>query len=362
METNIYVDGKTIPLVKNDPAIFLHKSIILYGSSGSGKTVLIKHILHLLKNDIPQIIVINPTNKLNNSYTNIVPRPLIYDEINEDLFKIIYDKQAMSRQVYDRAQKIEPLYELFKKCASPTEKEHYIKMSNIYRDTRENIENKVKHIIDKKSQQKQLKTAHQDSIRIFLKQTIHKNKRILESSSHRNSITPEELQLIKYLYYNPNLLLLFDDCAASFKNWGRNPSVNELFFNGRHFYVTTLMSFQSDTILPPDLRSNTFISIFTTKQCALSFFENKKNGISKTDIKLFNKYIDTIFNKNEDGNNFQKLCYFKNDSDNMIQYIIADVFDTFRFGSPSLWEYCDQIQKNTIDIDTNNPFYESFNM
>jgi energy-coupling factor transporter ATP-binding protein EcfA2 len=361
LETNLYIDGDIVPIVENSQDIFLHKSTILYGSSGSGKTVLIKHILYLLKDNIPQVVIINPTNKLNNAYSSIVPKQLIYDEIDENLFKIIYDKQAMGRQIYDKVQKIEPLYILFKKCATYDELGHYKKMCVIYEETKNEVDMKVRHIIDKKKQQTQLSESHQKETRKFFQQTIRKNNKVFESDDMKYKISKDERQIIKYLDYNPNLLLIFDDCAASFKNWGKSTGVKELFFNGRHFYVTTIMSFQTDTILPPDLRSNAFISIFTTKQCALSFFENKKNGISKSDHKKYTKYVEEIFKSKDSGGNYQKLCYFKNSTNYVIQYIMANVYDEFRFGCKSLWDYCDQIKSNNAEVDINNPFYESFN-
>lgn len=360
LETNLYVDKDIIPLAENSTETFLHKSTILYGSTGSGKTVLIKHILFLLKNTIPQVIIINPTNKLNNAYSDIVPKQLVYDEIDENLFQTIYEKQTMARQMYDKVQKIEPLYNLFKKCATSTDHNEYKQMSNIYKNTKDNVDSKVKHISEKKSQQNQLKEEHQKTIRSFFKQIIRKNRKVLLSSNKINSLTSDEQLIIKYLDFNPNLLLIFDDCAASFKNWGKFTGVNELFFNGRHFYVTTIMSFQSDTILPPDLRSNTYISIFTTKQCALSFFENKKNGISKQDYKKYIKYIDEVFKIKDGYKNYQKLCYFKNDPDYLIQYIIANVYSDFKFGSSLLWEFCEKVKRNDDEIDINNPFYDSF--
>lgn len=360
LETNLYVDNDIIPLVKNSTNIFLHKSTILYGSSGSGKTVLIKHILHLLKDIIPQIIIINPTNKLNHSYSNIVPKQVIYDEIDETLFKTIYDKQTMARQIYDQVQKIESMRKLFEKCSSTNDNNEYRQMINAYNTTKNNIDAKVKHISQRKSQQTQLREEHEKTIRLFFKQVIRKNKKNLLGSNDYN-LTDNEKKIVKYLDYNPNLLLIFDDCAASFKNWGKLTGVNELFFNGRHFYVTTIMSFQYDNTLPPELRSNAFVSIFTTKQSALNFFENKKNGISKQDYKKFSKYIDEIFKYREGCNNHQKLCYFKHSANYNIQYILANIYEDFKFGSKSLWDFCEQVKRDNEEIDIHNPFYDRFN-
>lgn len=361
LETNLYVDKDIIPIVDNSPDVYLHKTTMLYGGSESGKTVLTKHILHLLKDSIPQIIVISPTNKVNKTYTNVAPSQLIYDDVSEELFQMIYEKQTMARQVYDKVQKIEPLYDLFKKCANSYEWNNYKQLSKLYKETKTNLDTKVKHIAEKKSQLTQLKEEHQKTIRQFFKQIIRKNRKVFETNDKKNTITKEDRQIIKYIDYNPNLLLLFDDCAARFKQWGKIPGVTELFFNGRHFYVTTLMSFQSDTLLPPDLRNNAHISIFTTKQCALSFFDNKKNGISKQDQKKFSAYADEIFSNKVGYKNYKKLCYFKYNPHYVIQYILANLYDDFRFGSKALWDYCDQIKKEDDEIDTNNTFYERFN-
>ena len=361
LETNLYMDTEIIPMVKHSADIFLYRSTILFGSTTSGKTVLIRHILHLLKNRIPQIMVINPTNKLNNAYSELVPKQLIYDTITPELLQIIYEKQTMARQMYDKVQKIEPLYELFKKCASPTEFTHYKQMSKLYKETKDNLNNRVKHIIEKKSQLTQLKEEHQKTIRGFFKQTIRKNKKILESSNKNHTITKDEQQIIKYLDFNPNLIIIFDDCAASFSEWGKSNGLRELFFNGRHFYVTFIMTFQSDMILTPDLRINIHNSIFTTPQAALSFFENKKNGINKSEQKKYRKLVDEVF-KSQDGiPNYKKLCFFKDDPNYKIQYMLANLYDEYKFGDKALWDFCEQIKKNDEDIDTNNSFYDSFN-
>lgn len=361
IETNLYVDNDKIQLVENDPDIFLHKSIILYGSSGSGKTMMIKHILYLLSKKIAQVVVISPTNKVNKDYDNIIPKVFIHDSVSDDLFKNIYQKQEASRNVYDKTSNLNNLYNLFKKCATKTELEEYQLREKVFKQTDKKIDEKVKHISDKIRQKDILKREHEKGMIKFFKHTIRKYQKVLTSKNSNIDLTETDKIVIKYLYYNPNVLLLFDDTAASFKNWGKKTGVTELFFNGRHFYVTTIMSFQNDTTLPPDLRSNAFISIFTTKQCALNFIANKKNCISKNDQKKFEKLIDKIFQQSANYKNHQKMIYFRqNPIETQIQYMIADIHNDFRFGSEAIWELSNEIKKNEDELDDSNEFYGVF--
>ena len=67
--TSLYTDeDDEIPLFTKDYSYFLNKSIILYGSSGSGKSMIMRDILYILKDHIPNILVIAPTNHLNGSF------------------------------------------------------------------------------------------------------------------------------------------------------------------------------------------------------------------------------------------------------------------------------------------------------
>ena len=55
-----------------------HPAILTIGKRGSGKSVLIKTILKHYKN-IPAGIVICPTDRLNDSYSEWYPKSFIYD-------------------------------------------------------------------------------------------------------------------------------------------------------------------------------------------------------------------------------------------------------------------------------------------
>ena len=55
---------------------------LFLGQSGQGKSFLIVDTLFKLKDDIPNIIVICPTESQNNTYKGIVPPECIIEDVN----------------------------------------------------------------------------------------------------------------------------------------------------------------------------------------------------------------------------------------------------------------------------------------
>lgn len=51
------------------------------------------------------------------------------------------------------------------------------------------------------------------------------------------------------------VLLVMDDCMSD-KNWVKDPNIGELFFNGRHYHISFILTMQYSKGLPPDMRGN----------------------------------------------------------------------------------------------------------
>ena len=51
------------------------------------------------------------------------------------------------------------------------------------------------------------------------------------------------------------LLLVMDDCMSD-KSWVKDPNISELFFNGRHYHLSFILTMQYSKGLPPDMRGN----------------------------------------------------------------------------------------------------------
>lgn len=52
------------------------------------------------------------------------------------------------------------------------------------------------------------------------------------------------------------MFFLMDDCLGSKKSWVREEAIQKMFFNGRHYNITFILTMQYPLGIPPDLRSN----------------------------------------------------------------------------------------------------------
>lgn len=52
------------------------------------------------------------------------------------------------------------------------------------------------------------------------------------------------------------LMLIMDDCMASKGTWVKDPTILELFFNGRHYHISFILTMQYCIGIPPEMRSN----------------------------------------------------------------------------------------------------------
>lgn len=51
-------------------------------------------------------------------------------------------------------------------------------------------------------------------------------------------------------------MLIMDDCMGSKTTWVKDPNIQELFFNGRHYKITFILTMQFPLGIGPDLRGN----------------------------------------------------------------------------------------------------------
>lgn len=64
--------------------------------------------------------------------------------------------------------------------------------------------------------------------------------------------------------FNPRAFLVMDDCLSSKGTWVKDKYIQEIFFNGRHFSLTYLLTMQFSLGVTPELRSN-FDYVFLLK-------------------------------------------------------------------------------------------------
>jgi hypothetical protein len=349
-------EGHEIPLFDKHYTNFLHKSILLYGASASGKSMIMKDILYTLKDHIPNVCVICPTNNLNKSYDDIIPSQLIYGEVTEDLIKTIFKRQKITVKMYNKTNDLEKLKIIYSKLTRQNNKK-LASLMHIYLKVKDSLSNNDNlHISEKKIKLQELEEEHHKTLLSFYKENILKNKSIINK---HNNLDEDEIRIINYININPNFLLILDDAAVNASLWSKWTEFKELFFNGRHHKITFMISFQDDKLLESSLRKNAFINIFTTEVTCNSFFERTANNFTKSIKTKMSQISKTIFNDDKLKNkNFKKLVYIK-DRNPTTYYTIASYYDNFKFGSPHLYQLCNAVKKAN-DNDAEDYEFSSF--
>jgi hypothetical protein len=151
--------------------------------------------------------------------------------------------------------------------------------------------------------------------------------------------------------------ILMDDLAYD-KKMMKDPSIREIFFNGRHYHIMTMLTFQYMMDMGPSYRSNVDY-VFVCK-------ENKKDNIDK----LY-KYFFGIFEKPAD---FRKVLYSctndfgclvldntsrSNKIEDQVFWYKAKMNRKYKIGSPEMWRLWDK-QLRDEDSDSDDEKEKSF--
>lgn len=330
---------KTIP---RDPKLLLKKNIVLYGANNSGKTTLLIDLLSIIRPYVPNIIAYAPTADSNNSLKDIVPDMLIQRNMELDHIKRVYNRQKDAAAAYNNANDPEILRSLFNRAVGNDDKCIEKTIVDIRDETLSKLQSCVSDIIERKKQAKEIETLAQDMLNSIYKKVIRSTRQALL----KMNLTDTERNAIKFLDFNPNMVMIFDDCASILtKKIQNDPMIKDLFYMYRHAYITIFFTFQDDLGLESYLRKNASLSFFTTQQCCDAYFERGSNNFSKDMKGRAQIASNAIFNPNQKGlPDHSKLLYIRDDID-PFRFYCAHLHDQFRFGSDALWKYCNKIEK-----------------
>lgn len=358
--SSLSIFGENIPHVPNDPELFKCRLTMLYGPSGSGKSSIILHILKLLQAVIPNGVVICPTNDMNKTFTGVFPDQMIHDNVNSDLLKQIFERQKWGVTMYNKINNIELLQPIFAICSSTDDVEKTNKLTTFLNDSIFTLNNKNYDKEKRKNIRNELQDKHDTKLLNIMKRVIVNNKDKLLCDV---SLTDDQYVIVKNISYNPNTILILDDCASTAKDWKRFTEINKLFLEGRHYHTTTIISLQAEAALPPLLRNNAHINIFTTKEIVTTYFKKESTGVDKQMRNKIYAIAEEIFKdtKNNKKPNYKKLCWFSTliKTDYKIQYIIGIPFK-FKFGSKSYWQFCEKVKKIEDNKQTTNKINQLF--
>ncbi len=354
-------DGSHLNYAPKDPKIYFCKMNILYGETGSGKTIVMLECMKLLKPYIPLWFIISPTNNSNQAYTDRVPPCCIKTEVNITFLEALYKRQEYIMEIYRKVNKLDTLESLFAKCADS-------KTMRIVKRFKSNAAKKIKYINRDTKLDVSLKKAHIKAINKTLNEylaNIYKTViRFSRDELMEQKLTGDESIALKFLDINPNVAVIFDDTGAEVEKYGKKEVVKKFFYQGRHEFATVFFLYQDDKEVKPGLRKNTATNIFTTAESAMSYFDTKTNAHTKQTRTRAMLAIKTCFEEVPGSNvkHNRKLVYQRGKAD-PFSYMVADNYedDDFYVGCDALWEFSSRLPlRSTKESQKSNPFLAQY--
>lgn len=344
------MDVETLP---HDYKTFLNKTILFFGQSNSGKTVLVDHIMYCLKDTVPNAVIFSLTEGVNGLFSRRVDECFIHTEITEEKLKYIFERQEMATIIYNKCNDIRKLKNLFSKIGSKETQMYELEINKKMNKSLDDIrEDKKLTKNDKIKLEGSIKEKNKAMLTKFYKNSIKKNKNKILLTK----LDDDDIFVLKYLDFNPNLLLVMDDCAVAIKKWGKDETIKKIFYQGRYYHITSLYTFQDDKSLTAELRQNAFLTFFTTKQCAVTYFGRLSNGFDKRTKQTAELIANKIFEQKDD--NYKKMVYARVGMPSEFYFIEAELHNDYKFGSNYFVKLSGELKEK--EVKKPNKFYNSF--
>lgn len=319
----------------------LNRSVVIYGSRGSGKSVICKDIMYILKSEIPIAIIFNSTESSNSYFSELVSKPFLYNKIELKVLEDIWRRQENITEIYKKVNNINILTEIVKKLKI-TRAMELIDKTN---DKKEKIVDKLQDKFKNETiiEMNKLNDKFNDVKLTILKKSITFIKKQLKLGQiDKNLLTQDDIDIIKFVDINPNILLVFDDCAAELKKFNKSDMLRKLFYQSRHVNISFIITAQDEIDLDASLRKNANITILCDCNCCNGFFERNSNAFGKK-LRQMTKEISEVIYTNEHKNT--KLIYNK-DSENKLMWYVATIRNNFIFGSRYILDFSKKIIKD----------------
>lgn len=351
---------------------FLNKLTLLYGPTKSGKTHMIRALLHALKDYVHQVLLVSAQEASNKSFDGIIPPPLVWPHLwipdpenpkkqdfgvkgAERFLQAIWNRQEMMASIYALANEINTLAALFSRLPEASRARGEALIRDINAKRKKAVES-LKPGSDTGKDKSDMDEKFTHMLRLIYKKFIKDNATLLTECK---SLTEKEKYSLEFIDFNPNIVVLLEDVAADLKPLNKKPIFRKFFYQGRHVYITCIISAQDDTDIDPNLRKNAGVSIFTTPEVAETNFTRTSNKRSKSTVNYIKQAIPAVFAKNH-----RKLVHLLEDgSGRHIYHLSAPAkVPKFTFGSKALQELCEKVKRREVTIDKQNPYHAHFKL
>lgn len=324
---------------------FLDRSTVLFGESSTGKSVIICDILHSLKSHIDLAVVFSPTDMQNGVYSAIIPKPLIHYKVTPLTVTTIWERQKKIAATYKKASNPEIIERLLRRIPN------YSKFSTIRGEIKEKKKQSVGDVRENmgSDEAKKVEAEYDRLDALWAKKLISH----YASTLSKMNLSEEEKFTLKYIDLNPRIVIVFDDCTDQLKKINKCPAIQELFYQGRHNYVTFIIGCHHDKTLDPELKKNIFVSVYTAKETASAYIERTSTSFDKATKARWHTAIGEAFSPTE---KYQKLVWVRDDK-KFFKWTAA-VRRDFEFCSKTVWDFCTAIESTETRID--NAFNRDF--
>ena len=327
-----------------DPFDHLNRVTTIMGTSGSGKTVVAKNIIRAIAPYISVVFLVSPTESSNGSFTDIVPKAFMHDDLEADMLDKIMTRQRDINPFYKKANQIEVLRTLYLRHPS-TEIDRKIKDADDIATELQRTANLLTKEEERSMKRKEIAETNKDKKISYYKSAIKANK----SAYKHEKLSEAERITLTFLDFNPNFLLIIEDSADKFKERKIAPKMREILYKSRHYRMTTIIICQNESDMTPNLRTNSHVTIFTKDEVAMGFFE--KSRVPKQLVSDYKAMIAAGF-----FTDYRVMFYYKDDPKDRIRSFKGDEINKIKVGSKAFLEYAKKIEKED-ELDESNPYY-----
>ena len=281
-------EGDPIPWFPKDVNNHLDKTTLIFGGTGSGKTTVIEEILYLLKDYVPNFMVMAPRTS-DAAYRRKLPSRCIKEDFTKERLQQLWNRQYYATQLYNTANDINILESLFK--VAP-DREGIVMLEAIKRKALDMIKViEMSPNLDfgqKKAQKTAIEELQIKKIKIIYRDAVRKNKHIIERNP---DLTTQQKIALDYLDFNPRLCLIIDDCSEKFQVWMKFFKKNEvnpfesIFYKNRWNYLTLVFAAHDDKLVNTELRKNSRVTIYTNSQALVTSINRAGNGFTPKEKK-----------------------------------------------------------------------------
>jgi hypothetical protein len=362
--------GQPIPNYEPKVPDFLDRTMVLYGSSGSGKSNIIKNALTELRGYSDQLIIISPTNKSNKSFDDWAPSQLIHprlylppppgtraetpDKAALRFLRALWNRAEMMTSIYEKANQLTILESLYRRVRTGEGdrairvvqgKRHQMvaAIRRKYANDGGMIEDEIRKVDERTERMLNL---------IYKKYIIPQYEHLWEKK-----LNNDERYSLTYINFNPHIVLVLDDCAAEYKSLFNKEEFRLLFYQNRHNHITLIISVQDDTDLPKNLRKNAYVSVYVDRVACSSNFERPQNGFPKETKRLVTQDLLPIIYRVK----YRVLIYIREDPKQIHFYWWKPPVPVPRmFGSKAMQALCNYVANEGGALDSDNPFFKKF--